>query len=170
MQDLASFNVALPTTFPWIKLRYVLFLFTLQLQYSLRRTSTINAKMLPNANCSIVDEHSAVPVLHTRKHSTPLKKSTQAVANNVDGALLQCRKMECTLYKCIQDLEFTRYELHFNGFVASKLAKKLFSFHCIKDITVSPTIDKERFDDDWSCKNSDDLSTKEILELHINSQ
>ena len=83
--------------------------------------------MLPNANCSIVDEHSAVPVLHTRKHSTPLKKSTQAVTNNVDGALLQCRKIECTLYKCIQHLEFTIYELHYvSGFVASKLAKKLF--------------------------------------------
>ena len=80
--------------------------------------------MPPNANCSVVDEHSAVPVLHTRKHSTPF---TQAVTNNVDGALLQCRKMECTLYKCIQHLEFTIYELHYLcGFVASKLAKKLF--------------------------------------------
>ena len=83
--------------------------------------------MLPNANCSIVDEHSAVPVLHTRKHSTPLKKSTQAVTNNVDSVHLHCRKVKCKLYKSIQHLEFTIYELHYvSEFVASKLAKKLF--------------------------------------------
>lgn len=127
--------------------------------------------MLRNANCNIVDEHSAVPVLHTRKHSTPLKKSTQAVTNNVDGAHLHCRKMECKLYKSIQHLEFTIYELHYViGLVVSKLAKTLFFSQCIKDITVSHTNDKERFDDDQSRKNSDDLSTKEILEFHINSQ
>lgn len=111
----------------------------LQLKYTLRRMLLKNSiTASSNANSQILDQHSVIPVLHTRKHTSPLKEkpTTIAVDNEHDADMdTMVEHLEQTELS-----EFTMYVLHYiSGFIVSKLLKIIPCPQCIDDITASAT-------------------------------
>ena len=133
---------------------------SLQLMYTLRRMLLRNSiSASKNANCQILDQHSVVPILHTRKHASPLKdKIDPAVVDDEDTIDLS----NVEYLQEAQHSQFTMYVLHYiSGYIASKLAKKISCFQCIKEITTLPNQSQERSDHDYcGTTSADDMYDK----------
>ncbi len=132
----------------------------LQLKYTLRRMLLKNSITASrNANCQILDQHSVVPVLHTRKHCSPLKEKPTTVGNDHEDNSEVHTTMEHL--EAADHSEFTMYVLHYIcGFIVLKLEKSISCSQCIIDITESPSQSQERSDHDYCSKSSDDMYAK----------
>ncbi|CAB3997104.1 DNA transposase THAP9 [Paramuricea clavata] len=132
----------------------------LQLQYTLRRMLLRNSISASKyANCQILDQHSVVPILHRRKHASPLKeKPAPPVVDDEDNTDLS--NME--YLQEAEHSEFTMYVLHYIcGYIVSKLAKSISCSQCIEEITASPNQSQERSDHDYCRrKSADDMYDK----------
>jgi hypothetical protein len=129
----------------------------LQLKYTLRRmllNNSITASR--NANCQILDQHSVVPVLHTRKHHSPLKDKSTTVGDDHEDDSDAHTMMQHL--QAAEHSEFTMYVLHYIcGFIVSKLEKRISCSQCIVAITESPSQSQERSDHDYCSKTSDNM-------------
>jgi hypothetical protein len=129
----------------------------LQLKYTLRRMLLKNSITASrNANCQILDQHSAVPVLHTRKHHSPLKDKSTTVGDDHEDDSDAHTMMQHL--QAAEHSEFTMYVLHYIcGFIVSKLEKRISCSQCIVAITESPSQSQERSDHDYCSKTSDNM-------------
>jgi hypothetical protein len=129
----------------------------LQLKYTLRRMLLKNSITASrNANCQILDQHSVVPVLHTRKRHSPLKDKSTTVGDDHEDDSDAHTMMQHL--QAAEHSEFTMYVLHYIcGFIVSKLEKRISCSQCIVAITESPSQSQERSDHDYCSKTSDNM-------------